>query len=110
MTLKDYYAEPHVTVREIQLAVCKSFRVHPIEMVSARRGAEVAHPRQVAMFLARDLTPFSFPHIGRLFGGRDHTTIMHGVKTVERKVAEDRYLAARVNRLRSQLVSIAPVA
>jgi chromosomal replication initiator protein len=53
-------------------------------MTSARRGREVARPRQVAMYLSKQLTPKSLPDIGRRFGGRDHTTVIHGIRQVER--------------------------
>ena len=58
-------------------------------MVSARRAREVARPRQIAMYLAKQLTPRSLPEIGRRFGGRDHTTVIHAVRQIERLRGED---------------------
>src|SRR6185437_16380712 len=66
---------PHIA--EIQYAVAERFGVPMMEMVSDRRARRVARPRQVAMYLSRELTPMSLPGIGKHFGGRDHTTIMH---------------------------------
>src|SRR3546814_7587708 len=65
-------------------------------MVSARRAREVARPRQVAMYLAKRLTPRSLPEIGRRFGGRDHTTVMHAVKRIEELRVEDTELDADI--------------
>ena len=58
-------------------------------MVSARRAREVARPRQIAMYLAKQLTPRSLPEIGRRFGGRDHTTVIHAVRQIEKLRASD---------------------
>ena len=59
------------------------------KVVSARRAREVARPRQIAMYLAKQLTPRSLPEIGRRFGGRDHTTVIHAVRQIERLRGED---------------------
>src|SRR3546814_1572648 len=72
-----------ITIDEIQRRVAEHFRIKPADMVSARRAREVARPRQVAMYLAKRLTPRSLPEIGRRFGGRDHTQVMHAVKRIE---------------------------
>jgi hypothetical protein len=70
-------------VAHIQKVVAHYFGVPVREMTSARRSREVARPRQVAMYLARELTPFSLPMIGKLFGNRDHTTVIHALRVVE---------------------------
>ena len=75
-----------VTIEEIQKKVAAHFNIRTSDMHSARRARSVARPRQVAMYLAKQLTSRSLPEIGRKFGGRDHTTVMHAVK----KVDEDR--------------------
>lgn len=85
-----------LSIAAIQQATAEHFRVALIEMVSARRARHVARPRQVAMFLARELTPLSLPNIGRRFGNRDHTTVMHAIRTVERLCVEDTAFAWRV--------------
>ena len=72
-------------------------------MVSARRARAVARPRQIAMYLAKRLTPRSLPEIGRRFGGRDHTTVIHAVKQIERLRGEDADLDADVRTLIRQL-------
>lgn len=73
-----------ITIDEIQRRVSEHYRIRQAEMVSARRAREVARPRQVAMYLAKQLTPRSLPEIGRKFGGRDHTTVIHAIRQIER--------------------------
>lgn len=78
-----------IFVRDIKAAVCRHYKLPEIEMVSQRRAPEVSHPRQVAMLLSKQMTVHSFPAIGKLFGGRDHTTVMHAVKAVEKRCIDD---------------------
>ncbi len=78
-----------ITIDEIQKRVSEHFRIRPAEMVSARRAREVARPRQIAMYLAKQLTPRSLPEIGRRFGGRDHTTVIHAVRQIEKLRSSD---------------------
>jgi chromosomal replication initiator protein len=78
-----------ITIDEIQKRVSEHFRIRHAEMVSARRAREVARPRQIAMYLAKQLTPRSLPEIGRRFGGRDHTTVIHAVRQIEKLRASD---------------------
>jgi chromosomal replication initiator protein len=95
--------ERTVTIDEIQKRVAEHFNVKMAEMTSARRARVVARPRQVAMYLAKQLTPRSLPEIGRKFGGRDHTTVMHAVRKVEELTASDRGFAEDVELLRRML-------
>lgn len=81
--------ERHVTIEEIQRRVCEHFNIKMAEMHSARRARAVARPRQIAMYLAKMMTTRSLPEIGRKFGKRDHTTVMHGVKKIEELRAID---------------------
>ena len=92
-----------VTIRAIQVAVARHYQLPLRIMTDNSVFPSHAGPRQVAMYLARHLTDKSFESIGRYFGGRDHTTVIHAVKTVERKLADDE-LAASVASLRSQLI------
>jgi len=91
--------EKKVTIDEIQRRVADYYNIKPGDMLSARRAREVARPRQVAMYLAKRLTPRSLPEIGRRFGGRDHTTVMHAVKRIDELRAGDRELDADVAQL-----------
>jgi chromosomal replication initiator protein len=78
-----------VTIEEIQKRVAEHFNIRLADMHSARRARAVARPRQVAMYLAKQLTARSLPEIGRKFGGRDHTTVMHAVRKVDELRATD---------------------
>ncbi len=91
--------EKKLTIDEIQRKVAEYYTLKMTDLLSARRAREVARPRQVAMYLAKKLTPRSLPEIGRRFGGRDHTTVMHAVKRIEELRASDREIDADVTRL-----------
>jgi chromosomal replication initiator protein len=92
-----------VTIDEIQRKVAEHFNMRVADMHSERRARAVARPRQVAMFLAKHLTQRSLPEIGRKFGGRDHTTVMHAVKKVEELMASDHGFAEDIELLRRTL-------
>jgi chromosomal replication initiator protein len=88
---------------EIKATVTAEWQLRPLDLVSARRSRDVSVPRQVAYWLARQLTPLSLPQIGRHLGLRDHTTVRSGIIALERLMAEDEDLAATVQRLRVRL-------
>lgn len=92
-----------VTVEEIQKKVADYYHIKVADMHSARRSVAVARPRQVAMFLAKQLTTKSLPEIGRKFGGKDHTTVMHAVKRVQELAQQDSDLADSLVRLTKML-------
>ncbi len=92
-----------VTIEEIQKQVASHFNVRISDMHSARRARSVARPRQVAMYLAKQLTARSLPEIGRKFGGRDHTTVMHAVRKVEELRGHDTTFDEDVELLRRML-------
>ena len=92
-----------VTIEEIQKAVVEHYSIRMADMTSARRSRAVARPRQVAMYLAKQMTPRSLPEIGKKFGGRDHTTVMHAVRQIERLSSEDRSIAEDLESLKRKL-------
>ena len=92
-----------VTIEEIQKRVAEHFNIKLSEMSSARRSRAVARPRQVAMYLAKQLTARSLPEIGRKFGGRDHTTVMHAVRKVDELRGLDAVFAEDVELLKRML-------
>ncbi|MFC7498121.1 chromosomal replication initiator protein DnaA [Enterovirga sp. GCM10030262] len=94
-----------ISIDEIQGRVSDHYRIRKAEMTSARRAREVARPRQVAMYLSKQLTPRSLPEIGRRFGGRDHTTVIHAVRQIEKLRAQDAELDADIRLLTRQLES-----
>jgi chromosomal replication initiator protein len=91
------------TVLEIQAAICKHFDVSPTELLSPTRTKRVAWPRQLAMYLARELTGESLPAIGRQFGGRDHTTVLHAWRRTSAHLDTDQNSREAVDNLRHLL-------
>lgn len=104
-TLSDsrYTTGQRLTVDRIQKAVCEEFRVTLTDMTSKRRARIIARPRQVAMYLSKKLTKRSLPDIGRRFGGRDHTTVMHAVKRIDALRAEDPAFNAQIEAVETVL-------
>lgn len=92
-----------VSIDEIQKKVAEYFSVRVSDMHSPRRARTVARPRQVAMYLSKQLTPRSLPEIGRKFGGRDHTTVLHAVKKIEELMAEEKSMCEDIELLRRML-------
>jgi len=95
--------ERRITIDEIQKRVAEHYGIKLSDMHSARRARIVARPRQVAMYLAKQLTPRSLPEIGRRFGGRDHTTVMHAIRKIEELRAADSVMSEDIEHLRRQL-------
>ncbi|SFP50869.1 chromosomal replication initiator protein DnaA [Sphingomonas rubra] len=96
-------AQRRVTIEEIQKLVSAHFELKPLDLVSARRSRAVARPRQIAMYLSKRLTTRSLPEIGRKFGGRDHSTVIHAVRKVEELRDTDRDIDAAVRVLLREL-------
>ena len=94
-----------ITIDEIQRTVCQFYRIDRSEMSSARRARAVVRPRQVAMYLSKVLTPRSYPEIGRKFGGRDHSTVIHAVRLIENLRTRDADMDGDVRSLLRQLES-----
>ena len=94
-----------ITIEEIQRKVAEHYNIRLTDMSSARRARAVARPRQVAMFLAKQLTSRSLPEIGRKFGNRDHTTVMHAVSRIGELIERDAGFAEDVELLRRMLES-----
>ena len=92
-----------VTIEDIQKRVAEHYNIRLADMYSARRARAVARPRQVAMYLAKQLTSRSLPEIGRKFGGRDHTTVMHAVKKIDELRQADNTLSEDIDLLRRML-------
>lgn len=96
-------SQRRVTIDEIQKAVSTHFDLKTIDLLSARRAVAVARPRQIAMYLAKRLTTRSLPEIGRKFGNRDHSTVIHAVRRIEELRGTDRDVDSAVNTLLRQL-------
>ena len=88
----------------IQTLVCKYFKISKNEMLSSRRSRYLVRPRQVAIYLSKILTTKSLPEIGREFSNRDHTTIIHSVKTIEKLKDENVEISSGINNLKNQIL------
>ena len=96
--------ENKVTIDLIQSTVCKFFKISKNEMLSARRSRYLVRPRQTAIYLTKILTSKSLPEIGREFSNRDHTTIIHSVKTIEKLKEKDSEMTNNINNLKNQIL------
>tara|TARA_X000000368_G_C23015460_1_gene705507 strand:- start:976 stop:1761 length:786 start_codon:yes stop_codon:yes gene_type:complete len=96
--------ENKVTIDTIQTIVCKFFKISKNEMLSSRRSRYLVRPRQVAIYLSKTLTSKSLPEIGREFSNRDHTTIIHSVKTIEKLKEKNPEMIENLNKLKNQIL------
>ncbi len=106
IVLKDLLnlSENKVTIDLIQTLVCKYFKISKNEMLSSRRSRYLVRPRQTAIYLTKILTSKSLPEIGREFSNRDHTTIIHSVKTIEKLKENDSSMVDSINKLKNQIL------
>ena len=106
VVLKDLLnlAENKVTIDLIQTIVCKFFKISKNEMLSSRRSRYLVRPRQTAIYLTKILTSKSLPEIGREFSNRDHTTVIHSVKTIEKIKENDPEMVDNINKLKNQIL------
>jgi len=106
VTLRDLIGtrEPRrVRIEDIQKVVSRHFNVSKADLLSSRRTRTIVRPRQIAMYLSKIMTPRSLPEIGRRFGGRDHTTVLHAVRKIEELMGGDRGFADEVELLRKMV-------
>ena len=96
--------ENKVTIDLIQTLVCKFFKISKNEMLSSRRSRYLVRPRQIGIYLTKILTSKSLPEIGREFSNRDHTTIIHSVKTIEKLKEKDPTMVENINKLKNQIL------
>ena len=106
IVLKDLLnlSENKVTIDNIQSLVCKFFKISKNEMLSSRRSRYLVRPRQTAIYLTKILTSKSLPEIGRQFSNRDHTTVIHSIKTIENLKKNDPELCANIDSLKNQIL------
>ena len=103
--LKDVFSQIKIiTVDKIQNTVSNFFNIPLNEMLSQRRSRPLARPRQIAMYLAKKMTTRSLPEIGRRFANRDHTTVIHAVKTITRLSEQDDEMKKNINQIKSLLM------
>ncbi len=102
--LHDYVShEKNISIELIQKKVAEHFDIRLADMISKKRPQAIAFPRQVAMYLSKEMTPLSLNDIGEGFGGRDHTTIMHGIEVVEKAIHKDFALKTAIATIKSRL-------
>ncbi len=104
--LKDLLnlSENKVNIDQIQTSVCQFFKINKAEMLSARRSRYLVRPRQTAIYLSKILTTKSLPEIGRAFSNRDHTTVIHSVKTIEKLKKQDTQLSVNIDTLKNKIL------
>ena len=103
--LKDVFNQAKIiTVDKIQNTVSNFFNISLNEMLSQRRSRPLARPRQIAMYLAKQLTTRSLPEIGRRFANRDHTTVIHAVKTIKRLSEKDDEMKRNISHIRGLIL------
>ncbi len=104
--LKDLLSvnETNITIDNIQTLVCKYFKISKNEMLSSRRSRYLVRPRQVAIYLSKTLTTKSLPEIGREFSNRDHTTVIHSVKTIEKLKSDNNDISNGISYLKNQIL------
>ena len=95
----------NISINSIQEQVASYFNLKLSDMTSSRRSINIARPRQIAMFLCKDITSFSYPEIGKAFGGKDHTTVMHAVKKIVSLSGEDLQLQNKIKSLKKLIIS-----
>ena len=98
--------EKKISISYIQEQVTRYFNLKQTDMTSSRRSINIARPRQIAMYLCKEKTSSSYPEIGKAFGGKDHTTVMHAVKKIEKLLDFDNRLKKQLIELRSLMLSI----
>jgi chromosomal replication initiator protein len=103
--LRDLFTEDYrpITIELITELVAKDFNLKVSDLKAKKRTATIVYPRQIAMYLARELTDFSLPEIGRFFGGKDHTTVIYGLDKVKERMNHDEKLRILINRLTTML-------
>ncbi len=104
--LKDLinFSENHVTIESIKKNVCDYFKINIREMLSQGRSRYLVRPRQIAMYLTKNLTSKSLPDIGREFSGRDHTTVIHSVKVIDKLKDKDEEISKTIEKLKNKIL------
>lgn len=104
---KGIYGEANkvvITPKRIKDVVCEVMNVSEKDLIGPKRNREISYPRQIAMYLVREMTELSYPDIGKEFGGKDHTTILHAVKQIDKKINEDPTTKILVNDFKTMIL------
>ncbi len=98
--------DKNISINDIQKQVSSYYNLEISDMSSSRRSINIARPRQIAMFLCKSLTSFSYPEIGKAFGGKDHTTVLHAVKKIDSLISVDEKLKKQISHLKKTIYSL----
>ena len=98
--------EKNISINDIHKQVSSYYNLEISDMSSSRRSINIARPRQIAMFLCKSLTSFSYPEIGKAFGGKDHTTVLHAVKKIDSLISVDEKLKKQISHLKKTIYSL----
>ena len=98
--------EKTISIDSIQKKVSSYYNLSLSDMTSSRRSINIARPRQIAMFLCKGLTSYSYPEIGKAFGGKDHTTVLHAVKKIQSMLESDQKLKTHISDLKEAIFNI----
>lgn len=101
----DTTNEKDITIEKIQETVCKHFKIKSEELLAKKRTRNIVYPRQIAMYLSRELTDSSLPRIGEMFGGRDHTTVIHAIEKITREAKENPEIEKTLNTITQKIKS-----
>ena len=98
--------EKTISIERIQKKVSSYYNLSLSDMTSSRRSINIARPRQIAMFLCKELTSYSYPEIGKAFGGKDHTTVLHAVKKIQSMIESDHNLKTHISDLKEAIFKL----
>ena len=104
--IKDKNEKKYITIDEITKVVCHYYKVKYEDLMSKTKMKKIAYPRQIAMYLCRELTDNTYPHIGATFNGRDHTTVMHACTKVSKNMEKDDSLKTTIEQLKKLITNV----
>ena len=104
--INDQEEKKYITIDEITNAVCQYYNVNYKDLMGKKKTKDIATPRQIAMYLCRELTGNTYPHIGTAFNGRDHTTVMHACTKVTRLIEKDKHFKEGIEKLKNNIIGV----
>ena len=104
--IKNKNTNKYITIEEIQMEVCRFYKIKIDELLGKKKTKSIAYPRQIAMYLCRELTTNTFPHIGKAFGGRDHTTVMHACDKITKDMEKNKSFKDMILKLKETLSGV----
>ena len=93
----------YITIDEITTYICQHYNINYKELMGKKKTKDIALPRQIAMYMCRELTGNTYPHIGTAFNGRDHTTVMHACTKIMERAKEDRHFKEHIEKMMNEI-------